>query len=153
MHTIALNAKIGAATQFTNHNFNSYCNFNGMCLGFNSSGLHRVMYGGADNTTQIDTIIEPVTTDLGIGNPKGLRFLYIGFRSDNDVNIDVSWDDGTPLNYTIISNKDGLQRARVTISRAIYGRYLTVTIKNTKGGYLSVDSVRVLPVIKSEGFI
>jgi len=152
MPTIDLNLFIKAPTQYTNVPFNSYANFDGINLGVSSGGLYQVCCGDSDDDSNIDSYFEIVKTDFGIHNPKRLRYVYVGFRSDEDLTLTVQTDTSVAKSYTLKANKNRQQRSRVTIDRGAKGRYWSIKIANKTGYDFSIDFIHVLPIVLSEGF-
>ncbi len=153
MPTIDVNLFIKAPTQYTGWDFNSFANFNGVQLASSlTEGLCQICCGDDDNGIDIDAYFSPIKTDLGIKNPKRLRYVYFGFKSDEEMLLEVSSDDGVIKSYTIPANSDGQQRKRVTIGKNEKGRYWNFKIKNVNGHDFDMDNIQVLPITLSEGF-
>lgn len=151
MPTIDTNMKLKAPAQFSNYDFNSLCNFNGMKLGVNNNGLYKILCGDADGTAEIDAYFTIATTDYGVSNTKKFRFMYFGYISDDDLKITISVDEGTPIDIILTSNKDGLQCSRKSITRELHGRYWTIKVANTNGADFSVNDIEALLIILSQG--
>jgi hypothetical protein len=145
----AINIKGRQPSQFKNFTFNSMVNFNGVALGVNNHGLFSLT-GDKDNTALILAEFETVMTDMGIKNPKRLRYAYIGFESNEDLLLTVTVNENAVKELEIPANKSGQQRTRVPIGRDIYGRYWSFRISNPTGGRFAIDSVDVLPIIRNE---
>lgn len=153
MPTIDENLFIKAPTQYTNFNFNSYANFNGKQIASSlTEGLCQICCGDDDDGTDIDAYFSPIKTDLGIKNPKKLRYVYFGLKCDEDMLLEVFADDGTVRSYTIPADSTGQQRVRVTIDLDEKGRYWDFKIKNVDGHAFDMDNIQVLPIILTEGF-
>ena len=145
----AINVKGKQISQFKNFTFNSMVNFNGVSLGVNNFGLFSLT-GDKDNINPILAELQLVMTDLGIKNPKRLRYVYIGFETDADLLLKVTANESTIREYVIKANKTGQQRVRVPIGRDIYGRYWSFNISNPSGNGFAIDSIDALPVIRNE---
>jgi len=153
MPTIDVNLFIKAPSQYIGLDFNSYANFNGMQLATSlTKGLCQVCCGDDDDGTVINAYFSPIKTDLGIKNPKRLRYVYFGFKSDEAMILEVFADGGTVRSYSIPANSDGQQRVRVTIDIDKKGRYWNFKIKNVNGYDFDMDNIQVLPTILTEGF-
>ncbi len=153
MFTLDLNVKAEATTQYLDWKFNSMARSGSIYAGASSSGLFVIGRGEGNDGAPIEAYLEPVTTDFGISNPKKLRFVYLGFQSDGDLELEIRVDDKVARTYLIIAHKGGQQRTRVAIGRDGKGRYWSFRIKNTGGADFSVDSIKVLPIITNQGFI
>ena len=154
MPSIDLNLFNKSPTQWKNISFNSYANFNGVQLGASSAGVHQMCCGNLDVATAIASTFSIIKTDFGIKNPKRIRYVYVGFRSDKDLTLSLITDGKSSKSYTLKANSDGQQRTRITIDREVgqKGRYWQFTITNVAGADFSIDYIGVLPVILSEGF-
>lgn len=139
-----------ASTQFENYGFNSFVNFQGMQLAASDAGI-SMLGGESDNGTAIAAYFEPVTSDLGSPRPKHLRFVYLGYEADGALKLVVGDDAGRLLGYPVTPRAAGQQRFRVTVSRAIQGRYFTFRIENIQGADFSVDSMDCLYISRSHG--
>jgi len=153
MPTIDINLFIKAPTQYTGISFNSYANFNHNKLAVSSSGLYQICCGDTDEDANINAYFSPIKTDFGIKNPKKLRYVYIGFKSDKDMLLEVYTDDVLARTYVVKANITGQQRTRITIDSDIKGKYWSLKLKNSQGHDFAVDSIHVLPIILSEGFV
>lgn len=145
----AINIKGKQISQFKSYTFNSMVNFNDTSLGANNLGLFNLT-GDTDNGVKILSELELVMTDMGIKNPKRLRYFYIGFESNADLLLTVTCDESVIKTYNIKANKTGQQRTRVPIGRDIYGRYWSFNITNPNGNPFAVDAIDVLPIIRNE---
>ena len=145
----AINIKGKQISQFKNFTFSSMVNFNGVSLGVNNLGLFNLT-GDTDNEVKILAELELVMTDMGIKNPKRLRYFYISFESDKDLLLTVTCNESVVKTYTIKANKIGQQRTRVPIGRDIYGRYWSFNITNPNGTSFAIDAIDVLPIIRNE---
>jgi hypothetical protein len=145
----AINIKGKQLSQFKNYTFNSMVKFGNTYLGANNLGLFELT-GDTDNTEKILAELELIMTDMGIKNPKRLRYFYIGFETNKDLLLTVTADEKTIRTYTIKANKTDQQRTRVPIGRDIYGRYWSFNISNPNGTRFAIDSIDVLPIIRNE---
>lgn len=145
----AINIKGKQISQFKNFTFNSMVKFNGAYLGANNLGLFSLT-GNTDNTEKILAELELVMTNMGIKNPKRLRYVYIGFESDEDLLLKLTVNESTVKTLTILANKSGQQRTRVPVGRDVYGCYWSFHISNPRGGRFAIDSIDVLPIIRNE---
>jgi hypothetical protein len=137
------NLKNNATTQ-RRFDFNSMFKFNGKVWFTNSTGLNTIG-GNDDNGADIDAYFEPVTTDFGVPNPKRARFVHLGFETDGDLEVDVSFDGSSSetLSFTPQSSKTGQQRMTVAVSRTYQGRYFTTQIRNVDGADFAIDGYDV----------
>jgi N-acetylneuraminic acid mutarotase len=146
--TLCMNTLNKATTQFTNHQFTSYANFNGMILGTTEEGLFSVCSAARDGVDDIDAHVVFPATDFDVQNTKRLRAVYFGYSSDGQLKLSYSFDDKPTTTYDINAHKTNLQRIRIPVNREQYGRYLTkVKIENVSGSDFYLDQVEALSVI------
>ena len=131
-----------ATTQFMNFDFNSLVNFNGRQLATGDGGLYA-LGGDYDQDEAIDAYFEPVMSDFGISHPKQLRYLYLGFEADGDIEVTVIDDRGRAAAQKVAVSRTGQQLGRITITRALRGRYWTVRVANIFGSDFSIDSMQI----------
>ena len=148
--TLNTNLENRATTQFKNFSFNSMVNFGTRELGASDAGLFT-LGGSDDNGAQIAAHFELLATDFGIPQPKRLRFLYFGFESDGDLEIGVKADLEAERAYNLPANKTGQQRTRIPVGRDGQGRYWSLIIRNKNGCNFAMDSIYVMPVVRSHG--
>lgn len=153
MITLDTNTIGKSTTQYDGFEFDSMARFGSVYLGVNENGLFVI--GAPDDDGQpIEASFELPTVDLGSGNIKRLRFLYMGAELYGDMLCTLHTDgkeDGRE--YDIPYNgRGGQQRVRVPIGRDDQGRYWRPAFANVNGGDFSVDSISVLPVVLHPGY-
>ena len=144
-----------ASTQQEGFDFNSMVNFNGMRFGANDLGVHEIFCGQSDPSGAIAAYFILVT-DLWMRCEKSARFLYLGLETDGSLDITLTTDSGVTQTIRVTSNRTGQQHIRVPIPRRVgenpfTWRWLTVKIANVNGSDFSIDSISILPLIKSGG--
>jgi hypothetical protein len=149
--TLCLLAKERKLSQFKNYAFNSFANIHGNLIGASDTGLYKVVTSDLDGTAHIGAELTLASTDFGIHNPKKIRRVYLGFYSESDLEVTVSADKVDPETYTVPVDENGLGRGCVTIKQNMRGKYWTIKINNTGGGYFALDTVDVLLIPFSEG--
>ena len=150
---ITLDAQLngGRFSQYTNFPFNSMVRFGEKFLGAGPSGLFEIG-ADTDNGTKINAEFELPTTDLGVHNKKRLRFVYLGYETNGDLEFEVITDQQPGEVYRVSKiNTTGQQRNRFSINRTQQGRYFTIKGRNSNGSDFSIDRIEVLPVILSSG--
>ncbi|MCP4493234.1 MAG: hypothetical protein GY820_38920 [Gammaproteobacteria bacterium] len=125
--------------------FNSMCKFGGMWLFADGTNGLCELGGSDDNDSDIDAYFEPVTADFGIPNPKRGRFIHVGFETDGELEVDITFDGKTTETISLVpqNDKTGQQRISKEITRAGQGRYMTMQIRNVDGCDFSIDSVDI----------
>lgn len=143
MITYITNAKNNGTTQRL-LDFNAACKFGDNYLFATDANLIS-LGGDSDAGSTITSYFEPVTTDFGIPNPKSGRFVHVGFETDGDLEVDITFDGKTTETITLTpqNSKTGQQRITKEISRAGQGRYATVQVRNASGSDYSIDSFEV----------
>ena len=124
--------------------FNSMCKFGETWLFANSDGLMKIC-GDDDNGVDIDAYFEPVTSDFGISNPKQGRYIHMGFETDGELEIAITFDGKTTETISVEpqSAKTGQQRITEDITKAGQGRYCNTKVSNVDGSDFSIDAIEV----------
>ena len=136
----------GATTQYINYNMNSMVKFGDTFLGACSDGIFE-LDGDTDDGIDIGAYFEPIITDFGISNPKKVRFVFLGYESEDDLIVTMAADEGNRQSCVVDSLKTGQQSRRMTSNRNMEGRYLMLGVSNTGGCDFGVDSIDVAIVI------
>lgn len=152
MYALSFALQPGATTQFTNYPFNSMVKFGNTYLGASSEGIY-LLDGSDDNGVEIEAYFEPITTDFGSDNPKRMRFIYLGYEAQGDLELTLKADDKATETVVLEaeSTKIGQQRRRVPATRELQGRYWNLQVKNMDGCDFAVDSIDVRMVTRSQG--
>lgn len=149
MITLSTNLKSAAATtQFTNYDFNSFCNFNGKSIAAKDTGLYE-LGGDTDNGQPISAYFEPVHSNWGTLHPKRCRYFYLSYQASGPIQLTVlpSFDN------TITPRVPNAQeRIRVTIPKNIVQTYWRYQVSNIDGSDFSIDSIEALFIRRSHGF-
>jgi len=147
--------KSNATTQFTNFKFNSFCNFNGFTLGAGINGIES-LEGDTDNGEFINGYFEPVLSNFGDIHSKHIRFLYVSYKSNGPVKIEIISDaikDSSILGALNLpcNSKTEQQRYRQPVPKKIQGEYWAFRYLNVNGSDFSIDSVYCLYVARNLG--
>jgi len=149
--TLQTNLKAkNATTQFLNCPFESIAKFNHEILVASEDGLF-LQNGNLDDTDNINSYFEIITTDFGVPNIKRLRFLYLSYEASEDLKLTVSTEQEVSDTYTIPARLFGQQGYRLPVSRKLYGRYWTLKISNLTGSDFSFDEIKALLTVLSHG--
>lgn len=146
---LELNLKNNAVTQ-TSVSFNSMCKFGDAYLGCTSGGLFSIE-GYNDAGIEIPMAIRSGTTDLGNGNQKRFRFVYVTGESNGQCKFSFYLDGVLAGQLDIVPSAGGVFDVRVPVSRAVQGRWLYWEIENIDGSFVALYSVEALPVILHPG--
>lgn len=134
-----------AIAQWTNYNFNSFCEFNGVALGTNEDGIY-VLTGDDDAGTAIDSFFELGPTNLGEDKQLKLRRLITSGEFDGDLLLTVYKGEGGAVEYALSPiNKDMTQTtAETTLQLDHRDRTWSFRIENVDGCDFSIDMIDVL---------
>ena len=153
MLTLDTNLKISnATTQYTNFDFNSMVNFNGVALAANDQGLFELS-GDTDNLVPITAYFEPVTSDIGVIGPKRMRYLYVEAKLNGKLNINISVDGETAKTYSITNTTYMPLRRRIPITRDLQGTYWLYQFQNVDGADFSIDSASGVFTFRNQGVL
>lgn len=151
---VTFDVKVGrgqvAVSQSTNFCFNSMTKFGDHYLAANGEGLFE-LGGETDNGAGISSVFALATTNFGILNPKRLRSVLLGYEADDELMLSLHADDGEAKDYFVKSTQDGQQRIKVPINRDQSGSFWKIIIKNQNGADFSIDTVHVIPIVRSHG--
>jgi hypothetical protein len=139
--TFVFNTENLAATEYSNYDFIAMAMFNGVPVGIGSGGVYELT-GTDDAGTNIDVDVLSGFDDLGTEDLKRMPNVYIGYKSDGDVQVQVSID-GEPAvrTYTVtnVSNTSGIKRGRAKPARGLKSRYWQVGVKNVIGSDIELE--------------
>ena len=136
-------------SQYSNYNFNSMCKFGDKYLGANENGIFELNSGELDVAALIESIIELLTTDLGVSNQKRIRSVYVGYEADGDLLLVVYDDDSNQREFILDPNHTDNEQssAKVPVGRDGKGRYWTFRIENIAGADFSIDNIELVPIL------
>lgn len=139
-----------ALSQYANWNFNSMCKFGDKYLGANENGIFELDSGDLDNTEQIESFFELVTSEWGLGDfQKRIRSIYIGYETNGNLQLTVKDDDNNERQYVLKPNHTLNKQHSVKLAgtRDGKGRFWMLRIDNLNGADFSVDRISVVPVV------
>lgn len=147
----------GATSQYKNFNANSFVKFGQFFFIASDVGLYKLsgttkIFSAEDASSEtIESFFEPITFDFGIANQKRLRAVYIGYEADGDLTLKVSTELSVQESYTIPASTNNRHARKVNINRSLKGRYWTFQIYGN-GVNFAIDTIQVLPIVRSHGF-
>jgi len=146
---IATNLKNLASTQYTNYNFNSFSEINGVKIGLNETGVFELDKVSDDDGTDIAAFAELARSDWGSPSMKRIRKAYIGYEAEDRLKLTFKADEGREEVYylepTLSLEKQG--SSVMNGRRTQKGRYWEVKIENTKGCDFSLDAIDITPIV------
>lgn len=147
--TIATNLKNLALTQYTNYNFNSFSEINGVKIGLNETGVFELDKVSNDNGVEIVAFAELVRSDWGSPSLKRIRKIYAGYEAEGGIKLTFKTDEGKDEVYSLKPTLSlGKQGSGVANGRRTQkGRYWEIKIENVKGCDFSLDAIDITPMV------
>lgn len=141
--THVFNTENMAATEYSNYDFLAMAMFNGVPVGISSAGVFELS-GSDDDGVDIAVDVLSGFSDLGTEDLKRMSNVYLGYKSDGDIQVQVSID-GEPAvrTYTVakISNTTGIKRGRAKPGKGLKSKYWQVGVKNVLGSDLELNDL------------
>jgi hypothetical protein len=141
--SLVLNLKNQALSLYSNYNFNSMCQFNGVPLGATGAGIFDLNSGTLDDGHEIDWSFRTAYLDLDYKASKRLRQAWLSCKTDGDMVVTVVQPDGTQYEYTAVPidiTEDGI---RVKFGKGIGSKYVALDFRNTSGNSIVMDTIRI----------
>lgn len=139
-----MNTKTGALTQYSNFNYNSATNFNGVDLVASSAGIFALA-GDLDGAALIDAYARLGTTDFGTAVHKRVEAAYLGYRSNGGMRLRVITDEQETYDYILASNDvNSIHGNRVKMGQGMKGTYWQVEVGNVGGASFEIDSLHMV---------
>ena len=150
---IGMNLKRLAAWQVRNFPFNSMCVFNGNPIAASEDGIFTLDTGDDDNGTEIDAVVELVTTTFNYLGVKRFRKAYVGYEASGDLTLTITIDQYNTKVYTLTNGDiNQLQHRDVLdMTRDLKGVYWQWRIENIDGCDFSIDLIEGLPIYLHKG--
>lgn len=145
--TLVMQVERGALTQYTNWHFNSYCVFNGVCLGANENGIFALT-GDTDDGAFIDAAARVGVTDFGSSHIKRVERIYFGYRTDGRLILRVITDETATRDYAIAQptpGRVGLHGTHASLGRGLEARYWQFEVRNDGGASFELDMMEMKP--------
>lgn len=143
---IVMNLNNHAVTEYKNFNFNSLISFNGVILGMSETGLY-ILDGDNDLGIPIESYIQTGMYDLGEGAIKIPKEVWLSYRSDSDMDIEVTEDEKNVYNHTLDKVAVGIRESRAKLGKGLKGRFYRFGIRNKSGSDFDIQSFRALAQI------
>lgn len=137
---LTMNIPAQSVSEYSNYNFNSFCKFNGVYLGADSSGIHTLS-GDTDNAVSIQASIKTGIWDIGSEFIKRLTDVWIGILGNGGYEITVITDDNGEAVYSLQGAKNTTHIIKTNTARGVKGRYWQITLRNTGGSDFRLDSI------------
>jgi len=149
--SLCMNVNNFTVTQYSNFNFNSIVQFQGVSYAANESGIFSLGNDQTDNGIDIPAFFEFWIGDSATLNLKRIRALHFGLEANGDMTVEVTDDDGTSKEYDItVLKTDTVGVAgytqhghRIFVERTHKGRYWKTKVSNVDGSDFSIDRIDV----------
>lgn len=139
------NSVTNTVTEFLNYNFNSFARIGGAYYGGGDSGLCQLDVDDADTTDVVTPVSAQIATgayDFKSSLQKRMTDMYIGFRTDGSLELDVQPDEGQVYTYEL--DPQGittLQQRRAPVGKGLRGKYWKFWLRNTDGCMFDIDTI------------
>ena len=148
MTTLCTNLKTGAATEYTNYAFDSFCRaHDGKYYGIKSDGLY-LLEGVDDSGSNIDSVIDYGDLDFGTDALKHVTNTYANVSSSDKMELRIT-QSGNEYSYLARSYSDDVQTHRFDCGRGLRANLFGIKIANTEGCDFTLDSVEI-SVVKTK---
>lgn len=145
MTTLCTNIKTGAATEYTNYGFDSFCiGHDGRYYGIKASGLY-LLDGDADDGASIDSVIDYGDIDFGTSALKIVAAAYANVASGDQMEIRIT-QEGVEYEYHARSCSEEIQTQRFDTGRGLRANFFGVKVANASGCDFTLDSVELAAV-------
>lgn len=138
--TWVINVQNEALSEYTNHSFNSYANFNDKTFAAGPSGLFELS-GETDNSTAIPWVLRTGFHDDKDVHQKRLHELVMSLRHDAPVRVRVWTDESTFYDYTLVNYRTTLQQVRIKTGKGLKSRYYRIELAGAGGTNFEIDSL------------
>jgi len=132
-------------TEFNNYEFNSFARIGGVYYGASDMGLCQL---DVDDVDQTD-IATPVAAQFATGKwdfksvqLKRMTDMYIGFRTDGVLELDIQVDEGDVYTYALDPHGvTVLHQRRAPTGKGLRGKYWKFWLRNDSGCMFDIDTV------------
>lgn len=140
-----LNTNTAGLTSYSNFNFNSMTMFNGTALAAGDGGIYALS-STLDDTADITTNISLGIFDFDSAQIKRVHELYFNYRSNGDLTVTVTLDDGEQYLYTLdATGNDGLYNNRLKLGRGLKARHWQISLEGV-GVDFELNSIATEPI-------
>lgn len=135
-------------TEVPGYQFNSYCKFGDDYLSCSGDKLCKIEGSDFDGV-DIDSELVISSTDLGSREQKRIEYFLYNGEADGDMEVQVTFDNGTPLPEVTIptGSGSGLQNVLTKMAEGATGTIVSFNVKNTEGCGFSINSLSAFAAI------
>jgi len=154
MQTLITNIEVGemgskATTQRTGFSFNSFFEMDGSFFGC-SDDMLALMGGDTDDGVDIDAYLAVGATDMGIGRPIRLEYLYASLETDGTLYIKTTPNMDATRAVTIEFTPSAAEyhRHREKLGEGDIAVLWGFEFGNVDGADFSLSMMEILPIVK-----
>lgn len=141
LSALVLETESTRLTTYSNFNFNSLTEFNGVFLGANADGIYALS-GDTDDLAEIASTVRFGIPDFKEQRLKRLTAAYVGYRADGEMTLTVTTDEDNEYQYTLAPRHlDNLHPSRVKLGKGAKGRYFQLALQNRDGTNFELDQL------------
>jgi hypothetical protein len=129
-----LNTRDFHPSVYSNFNFNSFCEFEGVSYGAKSDGIYSLT-GTTDAGATVHSGITFTQSNFGVLNKKRIRSAYLGVSGTTPV-LKVITEEGTARYYVVSNDK-------AKVGREVYGREFTLSLSD----FDELTFLEIVPIV------
>jgi hypothetical protein len=140
--TVVLNTRLKAITLYDNLRANSFATFQGVTLAATEQGIVALV-GDTDLGTAIEAHVTSGVSDLNVPSMKQVLTGYVGYRSDDEMELTLITDEHHEYSYLLSPMQHGgvIHSSRVKFGRGVTGRYWQWRLANRKGASFDLSHI------------
>jgi len=141
--TWAVNPKIGAVTEYTNWQFNSFTGMGSKYLGASADGLYE-LNGDSDNGQDIIAQLKSGWLQIGGSRFTSFKAAYLGVHGGGDFYLKLESGDGKTHTYQVTARD--METTKVQMGKGLRARYFSYELTSV-GQDFDLDSVEFVPIV------
>jgi len=141
--TWAVNPKIGAVTEYTNWQFNSFTEMGSKYLGASADGLYE-LNGDSDNGQDIIAQLKSGWLQIGGSRFTSFKAAYLGVHGGGDFYLKLESGDGKTHTYQVTARDK--ETTKVQMGKGLRARYFSYELTSV-GQDFDLDSVEFVPIV------
>lgn len=141
--TWAVNPKIGAVTEYTNWQFNSFAEMGNKYLGASADGLYE-LNGDSDDGQDIIAQLKSGYLQLGGSRYTSFKAAYLGVHGGGDWYLKLETGDGKSYTYMVTAND--METTKINLGKGLRARYFSYELTSV-GQDFDIDSVEFVPIV------
>ena len=141
---VVMNTDTMAVSEYSNYDFVSFANFNGMTIALHRDGNIYQLGGDSDNGSEIDAVFETGMDDMGTGKSKRLLGLTVGLRSDGETQYrQHRFNDYGEYISIDSTEEETIETRKLPSEKTQLSRVYGIEFSNVDGSDFSVDSMEL----------